>query len=533
MKKRITFFATAFLMISLMSFGQLREVIHEETFDEDLGDYTEYSVVNDDFVWHWQEYGNPPGCAHMEGYDYDAEEPTENEDWLISPSLDLTDHEQVRLTFIEAINYEDDVEGNNKVMVSTNYSGEGDPNDADWDVMEVTNRAEGDSWDFFSPDPVDLSSYDGMTDVYIAFRYTSTTVNAGAWEVDNLVVDEATEEEITVTSPNGLEQWIRGETYEITWTSNNLSNDIKIELSGTESMVIEEAVENTGSYSWDIPADLAEGDDYKIVLSDASDGEPIDDSDTTFSIIEAIYFQGFEEDLGDWMAFSVEGEQTWYQDTYGDRDYANISGYDGEPLENEDWLISPAFNMNDFENEIFMFENATNYDGFPLELKYSSDYDGESDPSQQGTWTDITGEAEWSETDFNWVSSGEIDLSSVDGSAVYIAFVYSSNPEEGASEWSVDNIKLQGDIITDVSGYELNREIALYPNPAKGFITVDVEGINNVTMEIFSAAGNKVFDAQMQGNITTFALPELGSGVYTVHFYNQKKHVAVKKLVIQ
>jgi len=161
------------------------------------------------------------------------------------------------------------------------------------------------------------------------------------------------------------------------------------------------------------------------------------------------------------------------------------------------------------------------------------DYDGESDPSQQGTWTDITGEAEWSESDFNWVGSGEIDLSSIEGGAVYIAFVYFSNPEEGASEWSVDNIKLQGDIITDAPGYKLNRKIVLYPNPAKESITAYAEGINNSTMEIFSSTGAKVFDAQMQGNKTTFSLPEMKSGVYTVHFYNQKKQIAVQKLIIQ
>ncbi|MCF8338782.1 MAG: choice-of-anchor J domain-containing protein, partial [Bacteroidales bacterium] len=507
MRKLITFFATAFMMLSLMSFGQSREVIHEETFDEDLGVYTGYSVINDEFVWHWEDYGDPPGCAHMEGYDYDAEEPTENEDWLISPPLDFTDNEQVRLTFIEAINYEEDVDGNNKVMVSTNYSGEGDPNEADWDEMEVTNRPDGDSWDFFTPDPVDLSDYDGMADVYVAFRYTSSSENAGAWEVDNIVIDEATEEEITVTSPNGLEHWIRGEAYEITWTSNNLSNDIKIELTGAESMVIEESVENTGSYNWDVPSDISLGDDYKISLSDATDGEPSDDSDTTFSIIEALYFEGFEEDLGNWSPYSVTGEQTWYHETYGERDYANMTGYDGEPLENEDWFISPAFDMGQYANEILMFESATDYDGIHLELKYSTDYDGESDPSQQGTWTDITDQANWSETDFNWVSSGELDLSGIEGSSVYVAFVYYSNPEDGASEWSIDNFKLQGDMLTGIPDPQREHNVAFYPNPASDRITVDSDGFNDARMVVYSNTGVEVYGSQMEGNKTTFELP--------------------------
>lgn len=61
-------------------------VANQEGFDTDLGNWTGYTVTGDQ-VWEWASFGIPPGCAKMNGYDGGAQI---NEDWLISPAINLS-----------------------------------------------------------------------------------------------------------------------------------------------------------------------------------------------------------------------------------------------------------------------------------------------------------------------------------------------------------------------------------------------------------------------------------------------------------
>ena len=92
---------------------------------------------------------------------------------------------------------------------------------------------------------------------------------------------------LTVTSPNGNEEWERGNSYEITWTSSDFTGNVKIELYQETVRDYTELVSSTdddGSWMWDIPSEQTMGTDYKIRISDASDGNPNDESDSFFSI---------------------------------------------------------------------------------------------------------------------------------------------------------------------------------------------------------------------------------------------------------
>ena len=60
----------------------------------------------------------------MSGYNNGAQL---NEDWLISPSMDLSPYDAVNFSYVTAMNYTGpDLE----VLISTNYDGMGDPNTA-------------------------------------------------------------------------------------------------------------------------------------------------------------------------------------------------------------------------------------------------------------------------------------------------------------------------------------------------------------------------------------------------------------------
>lgn len=523
-------FAISLLLITSAALGQSKAVILESTFDSDLGNWTHYSIEGDQ-VWEWADYGNPPGCAKMTGYDG---EQFANEDWIVSPVMDLSSASGVTLNFDEAINYEGgSIEDNEEIYISTNYSGSGNPmENGDWTELNVTGRASGSSWDFVPVDEVDLSGYEGESTVYLAFRYLSTNDNAATWEFDNIMVEtSSTEPMIEVTSPNGGEVWEQGSTHDIIWTSENFQDNVKIELTGSNAEVLVESMENTGSYTWEIPGDQTIADDYKVKVSDAADGSPMDESDATFSIIAEITYvhqETFDEDLGAWTQYSVTGDQVWeWAEQYGDPPgCAKMSGYDGEPLENDDWLISPALNLDEYTNEILTFVSACNYDGPNLELYYSTDYDGSSDPSTQGAWTDITGQAEWSTGGFTWVESGNVSLSEIQGESVYLAFVYHSSPEDDAKTWEVDNIEITG--VGDVGlEDEIANEVNIYSTNEQIIVNAPVNG----DITVYNLMGQKITSANnFAGELTRINM-EGYRGYYIVKWTNGKS-LATKKVMV-
>jgi hypothetical protein len=92
---------------------------------------------------------------------------------------------------------------------------------------------------------------------------------------------------ITVLSPNGGESWKVGETHTITWNSQNLSANARIQIGfGTGEGIITSSALNTGSYSWTIPQTIGSGNNYKINVY-ALDNGIGDWSDAPFSIVAA------------------------------------------------------------------------------------------------------------------------------------------------------------------------------------------------------------------------------------------------------
>ena len=74
---------------------------------------------------------------------------------------------------------------------------------------------------------------------------------------------------IAVTSPNGGETWQLGTIHNITWTSSHSSEPVTIDLNlnGSWADSIGNHINNTGSFSWGIPATINESNLYKIKIS--------------------------------------------------------------------------------------------------------------------------------------------------------------------------------------------------------------------------------------------------------------------------
>ena len=159
-----------------------------------------------------------------------------------------------------------------------------------------------------------------------------------------------------------------------------------------------------------------------------------------------------DETLGTLTAVSVASNENWETSSNGNppnAPYAVCNGFRGNELSN-DWLITRAFNFNEFEGETLTFLNAKGFDDSGrrgLDVFVSTDYDGESNPTDDSfTWVDISDQVAFSEGDFNFVSSGEIDLSGsqFQSDEVYIGFRYTQSGIENAAAWQLDNIVVTG-----------------------------------------------------------------------------------------
>jgi hypothetical protein len=160
------------------------------------------------------------------------------------------------------------------------------------------------------------------------------------------------------------------------------------------------------------------------------------------------YAEDFETDLGDMYTFSVSGNTKFWNQNSGN-ETAQMNGFNSGDLE-EDWLILPGINMDNYAAVAMNFEtwrrygtsDANNY----LKLFYSVNYAGVGDPSS-ATWTELS--FTHPDTEQVWTPSGNIDLSGVTGSMVYIGFKYHYSAGNYVW-WQVDNILIE-EIIYDVT----------------------------------------------------------------------------------
>lgn len=92
---------------------------------------------------------------------------------------------------------------------------------------------------------------------------------------------------ISVTSPNGGENWVRGKKYEIKWGYTGTPGSyVKIELlkAGVLVGIVTSSTPNDGSYNWTIWSGRKLGSDYKIRVTSTSNPYYTDTSDNYFTI---------------------------------------------------------------------------------------------------------------------------------------------------------------------------------------------------------------------------------------------------------
>lgn len=156
----------------------------EESFTSGLGTFTAYSIVGEQAWGHATFDG---GCAIMSGYANNTN--NANEDWLVSPAINLAGRTNVQLQIREAINY---ITSHNdmKVLVSSDNQG-GDPTQSGtWTELTGFSRPPGSAWTFFDSGNISLAAFEGQT-IRVALKYTSTTSGAATWEVSKVALTES------------------------------------------------------------------------------------------------------------------------------------------------------------------------------------------------------------------------------------------------------------------------------------------------------------------------------------------------------
>ncbi|MBU0559165.1 MAG: peptidoglycan DD-metalloendopeptidase family protein [Bacteroidetes bacterium] len=125
---------------------------------------------------------------------------------------------------------------------------------------------------------------------YIMFGCDATNVvNEGpVGEGNNQVfvpINFSTTQTITVSSPNGGENWQKGQQYNITW-SDNITENVKIELykGGSLNSTIVSSTSSNGTYLWTVPTSLTDGNDYKVKITSVNNASINDFSDNIFTI---------------------------------------------------------------------------------------------------------------------------------------------------------------------------------------------------------------------------------------------------------
>lgn len=159
-------------------------IIFSEEFTTTLGTFTPFSVEGAQ-VWTWGNFDG--GCAVMTGFVNPDRFP--NEDWLISPAINLSGHSGVLLNIRQAANFVSGQWDLLQVMISVNYDGTSSPaTQGTWTELTIPNRPSGSNWTFVDSGDISLAAYEGQSNVRIAFKYRSTTTIASTWEISKVIV---------------------------------------------------------------------------------------------------------------------------------------------------------------------------------------------------------------------------------------------------------------------------------------------------------------------------------------------------------
>ena len=160
---------------------QLPEIIPTKDFqDQSLDPWTSFDVSSNR-SWRVDD-ADENYFADMNGFGGDGND----NDWLISPPLDLDAVDEAFLSFESRRRFGDG--STFRVLVSTNYFGNGNPEEATWTELSPVLPTIDQEQEWIFSDFIDLKPFSGPS-VFVAFHYVTLPADAPTrWRVDNIAI---------------------------------------------------------------------------------------------------------------------------------------------------------------------------------------------------------------------------------------------------------------------------------------------------------------------------------------------------------
>lgn len=218
-KKMMFLFALVILGYSY-SLADSAPIFSEPFGSLSFGNFTPVSVSGDQTWDSTTTYG-----AKMSGYASSVNHA--NEDWLISPTIDLAELDSAKITFSHANWFKttSTPATENTIWISSDYVS-GDPSTGTWTQLLIpTYQTANQSYTYVESGSVSIpSSFIGKA-VKIAFKYLSTDLTSSTWEIKNVVVTG-------FTTPQVVESVVFSENFDKA-TANSTASPATVDISTT------------------------------------------------------------------------------------------------------------------------------------------------------------------------------------------------------------------------------------------------------------------------------------------------------------
>ncbi len=289
--------------------------------------------------------------------------------------------------------------------------------------------------------------YYWLVDSYYSPSYSysiKVTSLADSSEYDYSGLFYIKQKSIEVNSPDGNDLLYKGDTTDITWSSENIYGYVKIEVyeEGSYYSTITSYTNNDGSYSWNVPTHLSSSKDYKIKISSISEPSVYDYSEE-FNIGERsieILFPTGGETLYKQATYSI----TWNSGNAGS--YVNIkyrTGYSswytiGSRILNDgdyDWTIPSSVSTGSqykikVESYYYNVFDISNY--FAIDERSITI----SEPTSYSEWyPNQTYTIEWNSQN----AGDKVDISLFKND-FYVADIAFNVNNTGSYTWTVSNV---------------------------------------------------------------------------------------------
>ncbi len=154
-----------------------------------------------------------------------------------------------------------------------------------------------------------------------------------------------------------------------------------------------------------------------------------------------------------WSQFSVLGTQSWACVTPGRAaspdNAVQMNAFvaaNNNPL-NEDWLISPVFDLSTAPAPTLKFYSKGDFTGNTLQLKISNNYSSGTNPNL-ATWTNLIGGFPSNVAGQGvWTLSDNIDLSTFNTAGITIAWIYINPTTANSSRWTIDDVSIYSSVV--------------------------------------------------------------------------------------